>query len=66
MNINILSTEEIIHYVESGAVESIPSNIMLKIITEIQETQDTQQYDKGYDEGWDSAVRAMQQQLDRM
>lgn len=67
MNINILSTEELIHYVEAGILESVPSDIILKFTQEIKELKEAlQDAENNYDRGWDAAISEMQGALDRL
>lgn len=72
-NLQALSTQEVIHYADNGTVESIPSDVFLRIVEEYEgklrvEEADTDErsYDEGYDTGWEEAKNEMRTFLDRV
>lgn len=69
----ILSTDEIINYAANGTIDAIPANVFLSIIGEYEEKLSEaegdvseQGYDNGYDDGWVSAVKSMEEHLSKM
>lgn len=72
-----LSTNEVINYAANGTIETIPANVFLSIIREYEERISDAEaesnlggqgydYDNGYDDGWESAVRDMKDHLKGM
>lgn len=71
MNINNLSTEEIIRYMENGVIDSISANNALNITSaltqEIEELkQELKEEDGRYDEGYSEAIEKMREALDSL
>lgn len=73
LNLNNLSSDEVINYAHNGTIDAIPTNVFLSIIREYEErisdaeSEKSQQgYDSGYDDGWVSAVKSMEEHLSRM
>jgi hypothetical protein len=67
MNISILSTEEIIRYVESGLIDSVPTETLLKLTQEVKELKEAlQDAENNYSRGWDAAISEMQGALDNL
>lgn len=62
MNINILSTEEIIHYVESGLIDNVPAELFLKAIQDLKSEMNEEALEQGYNE----AVDKMRMLLDNL
>lgn len=51
MNLSQLSTEEIIHYIEAGIIESVPGEVVLEIFEKhVFKLED--EYQRGYQDGW--------------
>lgn len=68
-----LSKDEIIKYADNGAIDAIPSDVFMKIIKEYEDEIDELKnensigsYDRGYDDGWASALEDMQRHLNGM
>lgn len=68
LNLNNLSTQELINYIHSGVIASLPADIILsiveyyeKIIEELQ--QEVNQGHSDYGSGWDEAVEEMMDKL---
>lgn len=73
ININSLSTNEIINYAHNRTIDAIPANVFLSIIREYEERisdaeaeKSQQGYDSGYDDGWAEAVEDMREYLSKM
>lgn len=72
-NLQAFSTQEIIHYADNGTIESVPSDVFMKIIKEYEDEIDelkeevsSKSYDNGYDDGWAEAVEDMREYLSKM
>ncbi len=66
-NLNILSTEEIYNYCSMKLIESIPSEVVLKIINEyetklleVQESKNRQTYKIGFNDGVEECRAALE------
>jgi len=64
LNVNILSVDELVKYIESGVIENVPSERVLEIIREFQEQIDVYKqaqddYDKGYRDGVDECIERL-------
>lgn len=72
MNLSILSTQELINYLHSGAVDSLPADIVLSIIESYEKRIEDLKEDihpeglTDYDQGWDDAVEEMMGKLRNM
>lgn len=51
MNVNILSVDELITYIENGTIESVPAVRVLEIIEQVT----NRAFDEGYDCGLEDA-----------
>jgi hypothetical protein len=66
-NLSILSTEEIIHYIEAGIVENIPGEVVLKILSKMEELkEELNESENSYSKGYDAAVDEMIGMLNNM
>jgi len=55
MNLEHLTVEEIVQYIEAGVVDSIPAFIVLKFAEEIDKLNKTIE-EESYDKGWNEAL----------
>lgn len=59
MNLEHLTVEEIVQYVEAGVVDSIPAFVVLKLADEIHDLNQTiknMSEEENYDDGWNDAL----------
>lgn len=59
MNLEHLTVEEIVQYIEAGVVDSIPAFVVLNLVDQIhtlKETIKNMSDEEGYDDGWDDAL----------
>lgn len=71
MNLNNLSTEEVIRYMESGVITSISAadalNIINALTEEIEELKlELKEEDGRYNIGWSDAIDMMREALDSL
>ena len=67
MNLSILSTQELINYLHSGVVDSLPADIVLSILeTQEQRIKELKQEAANYDSGWDDAIEECISKLENM
>jgi len=57
MNLNHLTPEEIISYIESGVIENVAGDVVLQIILPLQQKiKDLETEAYNYDTGWADAI----------
>ncbi len=59
MNLEHLTVEEIVQYVEAGVVDSIPAFIVLNLVDQIHTLKETIKNmfeEENYDDGWNDAL----------
>ena len=72
MNLSILSTQELINYLHSGIVDSLPADIVLSIIESYEKRIEDLKEDVNpegltdYDQGWDDAIEKCISKLESM
>lgn len=72
MNLNSLTPEEIIRYIENGVItEDIPSAVFIKVVEYMQDQitgleEELKSEDVGFDNGWEAAVNEVRGWLDNM
>lgn len=55
MNLEHLTVEEIVQYVEAGVIDSIPAFVVLKLAEEIDRLNKLLE-EENYDKGWNDAL----------
>lgn len=65
MNVNILSNEELISYIEAGVITSVTADKVLEIINSYKLIiaafeEEQQDYDKGYNDAVEEAISKLQ------
>lgn len=67
LQIHTLSTEEIIHYIEAGIIESVPGEVVLKILSKLKDLQEELNEGEGnYSKGYSAAIDEMIGMLNNM
>lgn len=72
MNLNTLTPEEIIRYIDNGVItEDIPSAVFIKVVKYMQDQitgleEELKSEDVGFDNGWEAAVNEMMNKLENM
>lgn len=65
MNLEHLTAEEIIQYVEAGVVDSIPAFVVLKLVAEIDRLNALLK-EEHYEKGWNDALEEIADKVWRM